>query len=300
MVFLSLLFSLVLSAEYSETLAKYLVDYAAAGYCIDNGRESVINWTCDSCKRHPEVKKVVTFTSTGREGWQEDTVGFIAYANDTMGHSSLVLTITGTDPLHGPSIIKDFDFIPERWSDRPDCNGCIVDHGFNKAYRKVKDKINATMEEFKEEIDSGLSAFYVNGHSLGGIVAIQAALDLLDEGYNITHIYTFGEPRLGNKQVAEYLTGKLKNRNHYRLTHKLDPVPQLPPEFFISFRHPKTEVFYKNNDTGPYVVCDGSGEDPTCQNSMNISFGIREFYNLDDHLHYAGMNFFTNYVNCKI
>jgi len=93
---------------------------------------------------------------------------------------------------------------------------------------------------------------------------------------------------------------KLENRNHYRLTHKLDPVPQLPPAWFLGFSHPKTEVFYRDNDTGPYIVCDGSGEDPHCQNSMNISFGIREFFNLDDHLHYAGTNFFTNYVNCKI
>merc|ERR1712079_572031 len=117
-------------------------------------------------------------------------------------------------------------------------------------------------------------------------------------GYNIDEFYTFGEPRLGNQNVATYLKGRFKH--HYRLTHKLDPVPQLPPEFYLSFRHPDREVFYKNSSTGSYRVCDGSGEDPMGQNSMNISFGIREFFQLDDHLHYAGMDFSENYVACKI
>jgi len=297
---LAIFLTVVVSAEYSESLAKYLVDFAAAGYCIDNGRDSVANWTCESCKSHPEVKKVVTFITKGREGWQDDTVGFVAYANDTSGNSSIILTVSGTDPLHAPSLAKDFDFIPHIWSDHPDCNGCLVDRGFFMTYQKAKDKIMNALEQFDEEIARGLSSFYVTGHSLGGSAAIQTVIDLLEQGTNVTHLYTFGNPRLGNKATADYLMEKLKNVEHYRLTHDLDPVPQLPPKFFFGWRHSDTEVFYKGNDTGPYVICDGSGEDPSCQNSMNISFGIREFFNLDDHLHYVGMNLFTNYLACKI
>lgn len=288
---------------YDESMAKFLVDYAAIGYCIDDYNDTVAHWTCPVCKKHPEVKKVVTFHTKAHHkipfiGTQDDTTGYMAYANDTKGNQFIVLAVTGTDPLHVASLIKDFDFLPTFW-DRDDCKGlCIVDRGFYMGYYYAKEQLKEMFAQFEEELGNADVKIYVTGHSLGAVMAVQAAMDLQDMGYDIDELYTFGEPRLGNKNVGAYIKKRFKK--HYRLTHKLDPVPQLPPQFYFDFHHPDREVFYEGNDTGSFHECDGSGEDPLGQNKMNISFGIREFFQLDDHLHYAGMNFMDNYAICKI
>ena len=51
--------------------------------------------------------------------------------------------------------------------------------------------------------------------------------------------------------------------------HQNDIVPQLPPQkglALFDFHHPPTEVWYRSGE--PIKVCDQSGEDPSCQDSV--------------------------------
>ena len=57
-------------------------------------------------------------------------------------------------------------------------------------------------------------------------------------------VYTYGQPRVGNKQFAHfYNTGKHVS---WRVTHWHDSVPHLPLEW-QGFWHTATEVFYNEN-----------------------------------------------------
>ena len=64
--------------------------------------------------------------------------------------------------------------------------------------------------------------------SLGGALAIHSAAHLLSLGYNISELYTFGCPRVGNKDFHRWFTFKNKNKFIGRIVRSNDPVPHLP------------------------------------------------------------------------
>lgn len=77
--------------------------------------------------------------------------------------------------------------------------------------------------------------------------------------------------------------------------HHRDPVPHLP---FTSwgYTHPSTEVFYSYNQT-TYVVCDETGEDPSCSNQFWV---LPNFAYISDHLHYLEVEYPKAYLNCLL
>jgi len=277
------------NSSYEESLAYYLVDFAGASYCCGNLGRGVEDWSCTACKKHPNVLYHKTFASsffnfTG-------TGGFVAYDNAT---KKLILSVTGTDPLKLTNYIDDLDCFLEDWG-RADCPGCKVDAGFVRAYNSVKDDIMTIFADVIALIDTRISGIYVTGHSLGATIAMLAAVDLVDAGYPVEKFYTFGEPRIGNEKAASYITRKFPY-NHFRITHRDDPIPHLGPEV-LGFRHTTHEVWYPKSPTGSYIVCDNSGEDPKCANSVIFEPNPLE---LPDHLDYMGFPFFTNYIGCKL
>ena len=110
------------------------------------------------------------------------------------------------------------------------------------------------------------------GHSLGGAVAALASLDFDARGWN-PEVTTFGEPRIGNQGLAQYLDEtfangrKRSNKNRYRrVTHVDDPVPLLPPTEW-SYQPHAGEIYISKPDLSPKVqdlhYCEGDA-DPDC------------------------------------
>jgi len=92
-------------------------------------------------------------------------------------------------------------------------------------------------------------------------------------GLHIDTFITLESPRVLNPVGADYFMRTV--HNPIRITHSADVIPHLPWAYlgYISgggdYVHVGTEVyylnsghFYKNN----YKVCDGSGDDRTCNN----------------------------------
>lgn len=77
---------------------------------------------------------------------------------------------------------------------------------------------------------------------------------------------------------------KKNKRIAYRFTHKRDPVPQLPPMAF-GFHHHPTEVWLQDAHGEQHKVCDNTGEDPTCHNSVVLPVAVL------DHLIYLNVIF---------
>jgi len=110
----------------------------------------------------------------------------------------------------------DLNFLQKDWPPKGKAHS-----GFVKRTNKLIDEI----EYFIEENDD----FILSGHSLGGAVAVLCASRITTNGKNVTGVYTFGAPKIGNEEFREYyikqnLWGKTKNYVTPR-----DFVKKLPP-----------------------------------------------------------------------
>jgi hypothetical protein len=119
------------------------------------------------------------------------------------------------------------------------------------------------------------------GHSLGGAVAALAGLDLAARGWD-PHVTTFGEPRVGNKELMTYMndrfgiTANEENNKFHRVTHVGDPVPLLPlaewgytmhsEEIFItapSLPPSEADVHYCKGDEDPHCIAGSDSDGPS-------------------------------------
>jgi predicted lipase len=69
------------------------------------------------------------------------------------------------------------------------------------------------------------------GHSLGGAVASLAAMDVslhMPEIADRIRLYTYGQPRTGNKEWAEFMSNRPFSNFTRRVTRFRDSVPRLP------------------------------------------------------------------------
>uniref|UniRef100_A0A7E4V8A4 Lipase_3 domain-containing protein n=1 Tax=Panagrellus redivivus TaxID=6233 RepID=A0A7E4V8A4_PANRE len=124
---------------------------------------------------------------------------------------------------------------------------------------------------------------WATGHSLGGSMATIAAGVIVKLGYadaGKVKLYTFGQPRTGDKDFATAHDKLLPES--FRVTHSHDMVPHLPPKNFESYYHHKLEEWYKKENMGlnsNHIECDND-ESKLCSDGAWFDFSI------NDHLHY--------------
>ncbi|XP_053402795.1 lipase ZK262.3-like [Mercenaria mercenaria] len=119
----------------------------------------------------------------------------------------------------------------------------------------------------------------ITGHSLGGAIASLAAVSLIHTGVvpeNKLSLYTFGMPRVGDKEYA--LNHDRIVNNSWRVVHRRDVVPHLPM-CNVAFGcrvtasgpyHHRTEIFYPENDmsiNSYYKLC-REDEDDECSDGL--------------------------------
>lgn len=124
--------------------------------------------------------------------------------------------------------------------------------GFLTAYNEVKDALLAGVAAAKAANPSYKIVF--TGHSLGGAVSTVAAGYARKLGYEVD-LYTYGSPRVGNKQFVQFVTDQAGAE--YRVTHLDDPVPRLPP-LIVGYRHTSPEYWLADgsSDTTTYTAAD--------------------------------------------
>ncbi|PVI00258.1 alpha/beta-hydrolase [Periconia macrospinosa] len=182
-------------------------------------------------------------------------------------------------PLYGPSTKKLENTMGDKpdppLADPPKCTNCTVHTGFYTSWLNTRKAIlpdlTAAIEKYPDY------KLVLVGHSLGGAVAAIAGLDLQARGWD-PHVTTFGEPRIGNKELAAYVNARFNisdntsessfsaTNKFHRVTHANDPVPLLPLEEWGYTMH--SEEIFISADSLPYSQddirhCEGD-EDPTC------------------------------------
>ncbi|KAJ7925112.1 Alpha/Beta hydrolase protein [Mycena leptocephala] len=217
----------------------------------------------------------------------DDRRGFIA-RDDT--RKEIVVSFPGTNNL--ADFITDMKFrrvpfispgIPLDMADR-----LSVHRGFLAAYNIVAQVVlDAVKAEFAEH---PAYTIVVTGHSLGGAIASLAAPALKSElPAAAIKLFTFGQPRVGNRNFAAFVEKKLGVDNIFRgasfyfqsssnptqinpqrCTKKAHGVPTMVPPI-LGYRHFATEYWQYMNPIIPSLAhqtvkkCSHmSGEDITC------------------------------------
>jgi len=95
-----------------------------------------------------------------------------------------------------------------------------VHRGFWNAFKNISDEI--------DEVNCKLDTIYITGHSLGGALATLCAIHFVfNLGIKPKGIYTFGSPRVGDKEFARNYNMNLKDIT-YRIVNNCDIVTRIP------------------------------------------------------------------------
>ena len=125
----------------------------------------------------------------------------------------IVLAFRGTEPMQFKDIKADL----KAWKTQSRTIGKVHD-GFYDEVEKIWDECIAI-------INKGTNAkkkIWICGHSLGGAMACIAASRLYEDR-TIEHVYTYGCPRVGNKQWINQ-----NNFSHTRFVNNNDVIPKVP------------------------------------------------------------------------
>ena len=99
-----------------------------------------------------------------------------------------------------------------------------VHRGFDGLYGPIRKDVRRAVRA------ADARHLWVTGHSLGGALAVLCAVDLLDEGYELDGVVTFGQPMVGREELAGHLD-RVLDRRFVRFMNGSDLVPRVPPHF---------------------------------------------------------------------
>ncbi len=110
-----------------------------------------------------------------------------------------------------------------------------VHTGFFLAWAIIERSVLLQISKWRSQMNAegkALPPLYITGHSLGGALATMAAASLSDNGVNVAGVYTFGQPRVGDRTFARQLDKHI-NGKAFRFVNNNDIVPHVPPPFSL-------------------------------------------------------------------
>lgn len=146
-----------------------------------------------------------------------DTQGFVI-----SGLPGVIVSFRGTEPMNIADWISDVNFHQIKSNDLPG----LIHGGFAKAFEVVKNDVLGAIDRLASDGEP----IWITGHSLGGALAVLTAAALHFElGVNhIAGVYTYGQPRVGDKEFCELFDDALGDRL-FRIVNDQDIVPHAPP-----------------------------------------------------------------------
>ena len=178
--------------------------------------------------------------------------------------------------------------------------------GFHDDWKHLEPEVNAHLAK----LGCGNGTVSVVGHSLGAAMGALAAFDLAEaaaassphdgEGdsdtapappkWRIGRVYTYGQPRTGNKEFAAAFDARLATLGvtHFRVVDYMDIVPHLPTANMLweGWKHTGEEVYYNATKLGQYTICK-LANDTRCSAQWGL---LQTLTHGCDHCSYLGMN----------
>ncbi|MEM8501564.1 MAG: lipase family protein [Cyanobacteria bacterium P01_D01_bin.1] len=108
-----------------------------------------------------------------------------------------------------------------------------VHTGFFLSWEIIEQSVLSQLDKWRSQMkEEKLPPLYITGHSLGGALATMAAASLSDNGIEVAGVYTFGQPRVGDRTFASQLNKRTDGRV-FRFVNNNDIVPHVPPPFSV-------------------------------------------------------------------
>ncbi len=130
-------------------------------------------------------------------------------------------------------ILVAFRCLTEQKPDwNPSTNYSLDNFLEGKAHRGFGQALNLVWQRILETlvVQRNGQKIWLCGHSLGGVLAVMAANLFTSKSIPIQGIYTFGQPRAGDKIFAQITEEKIPN-SYYRIINQEDYVCSLPTEW---------------------------------------------------------------------
>ena len=280
--------------NYSASVGKSLMYLNAAVLCPTS---HLAAWNCSRC-----VKNM--FFTSPTDNIQliiKDHKNLLALIGISDIHKTIYIIIRGTLDSSFEDWLLDFEF----WQKQYPMYGssAYVHHGFLDAWNYLKNDVkNAINNVFNKYPNTKDYEVAISGHSMGASVSTLMMADFMSNqtqtpglftttsnGGKENYMYTMGQPRTGNHNFSQSFTNQLFDifgSKPYRIVNKADIVPHLPPDgntLGAHYHHISNEVWIAPN--GTTYVCNGSGEDPSCSDSLKITQ-----LKPSDHTGYYGLN----------
>jgi len=247
---------------YNITQAKNNLLYAYSAYCQP---PELSNWGCFWC--NSTLPLVVKYYF---ENSSTNTFGFAGYNTE-----HIVFSFRGSRALSLQNIITNLE--SQILVEYPNAPGMRVASGFWKVYQAIRPAVRRAYTELTSKFPN--LPVMVTGHSLGSAISTFAGLDLAEQYGAKIDQWTYGTPRVGDEAFSQYIFKKFQTV--WRTVNQNDIAPHYPFRW-QGFFHPPTEVWFKK-DFMNFVLCDSSGEDPNCSDSVKITS-----WSILDHLMYFG------------
>lgn len=169
--------------------------------------------------------------------WGFDRFRFLDRANTqafVAGNGDMVMAVfRGTEP----GVIKDWA-TDARIFPMPGPAGTIHG-GFKRALSAVWDQAVGTIAEFQDRAQS----VWFAGHSLGAALAtLAAAYRHLEKDQTVNGVYTYGSPRVGDREFSRVYDLELGERT-FRFVNNNDIVTRVPPRSYVFSHVGKTMYF---------------------------------------------------------
>ncbi|CAM1507252.1 Fc.00g068930.m01.CDS01 [Cosmosporella sp. VM-42] len=260
-------------------------------YCVGTSGVSKPFECVSRCDEFPTLSLVTTW-NTGV--LMSDSCGYIAVDHGrgsfTGSGPAIVVAFRGTYSI--TNTVVDLSTVPQVYVPYPspdddgetpekpehECKNCTVHMGFLESWKQARELVIPQLRVLREQYPS--YPIQLVGHSLGGAVACLAALEVkVALGYENVVVTTFGEPRVGNYELARFVdkvfhldgTDNLEERPYRRVTHKNDPVPLLPLSEW-GYKPHAGEIYISKQDLSPseedVYNCVGD-EDPQCSSGAD-------------------------------
>ena len=261
-----------LTSGYNEVQAREFWYYQVAALCSS---DRLLSWNVSTVSDlYPQIQEIQVFE-------KDSNLAYTAY-NPTENLIWMVFRRT----INVENMIEDVDIF---LIDYEECDGCLVHSGFYGAYLNVRDGVMGSFRRLREKYPSAKTA--VIGHSLGAAMSTFGFVDAAKIS-KIDYFYTFGSPRVGNQNVADYINSLPTTIGRARITHHEDATPHLPFNF-MGYFHVGHEIFY-DEESVSYLVCNEIKEDDNC----SLQFGIFEL-STHDHVNYMGFDHEVYSATCQ-
>uniref|UniRef100_A0A914YDJ6 Fungal lipase-like domain-containing protein n=1 Tax=Panagrolaimus superbus TaxID=310955 RepID=A0A914YDJ6_9BILA len=266
------------NAAFDETYAKQMINFAAASFIAPQTVNNTV------------LAKQCFEKSFPNGQWEESEHSSIkpcaGYFNDecqliitrSVPLNLVVIAFRGTvgeDQMKDETSASLKSYIPWKYDESV---GHVNRYFFDASESLWGGKVEYYLKTYKTY------KFAFTGHSLGGAIASLIAFKARQQRLvNNTSLYTFGEPRIGNKEFATNFRKYVPES--YRIIHNSDLVPHMPlcagaltskcKDDSASPYHQPQEIWYNNDDltmdNSKFTTCDPSdGEDPKCKAQICI------------------------------